>query len=94
MAEWRTMEDAPKDGTKIDLLYPHPRGRTIDCYWDAGKPWMGAWLRREPTWGEDHKLLPESEWETSHFPNMQPTHWRLAPELPASYRADKNGDRT
>lgn len=79
---WRAMEseEPPKDGTKIDLLYPYPRGRTIDCYWDASIG--GVWASRRPSW-RDFVLLPESEWDLSTYPNMEPTHWRPAPVLPA-----------
>lgn len=92
MSEWRTMEDAPKDGTKIDLLFPYPRGRTIDCQWRKGGVYGdGGWFWSKPTWGAqpgldiDWHLLPEEKWDIGSYPNEQPTHWRLAPELPASY---------
>jgi len=76
---WRTIDSAPKDGTKIDLLYPYPRGRQIDCYWASGGIWEGGhWLRCEPSW-KNGVLLAEDEWQTVALPNMQPTHWRLPP---------------
>jgi len=38
---WSTdLDAAPGDGTKVDLLYPYPRGRTTDCYW-LGKDGFG-----------------------------------------------------
>jgi hypothetical protein len=86
---WHGMATAPKDGTKVDLLYPYPRGRQIDCYWDASKPMNGAWVSREPCWGSTdsaegcYTLLPEDQWSIQTFPNMEPTHWRLPPPPPA-----------
>jgi len=80
--EWLPIASAPKDGTKIDLLYPYPRGRTINCYWGETDLHCGPlWVKRNPTWGASG-LLPEREWNTSCFPNMEPTHWMPAPALP------------
>lgn len=80
--EWLPIASAPKDGTKIDLLYPYPRGRTINCYWGETDLHCGPlWVKRNPTWGASG-LLPEREWSTSCFPNMEPTHWMPAPALP------------
>lgn len=78
--EWQPIATAPKDETVVDLLYPYPRGRTIDCYWEASKPFCGTWISRRPTWSVDEgKLLPETEWSISTYPNMEPTHWRVVP---------------
>jgi hypothetical protein len=92
---WYRMDDRdfppPMDGvTKVDLLYPYPRGRTIDCIWDRRE---GMWSWREPRW-EKGKLKPESEWHTGCYPNMQPTHWMLAPHLPedAVLTSQKRGE--
>jgi len=64
---WRTMDSAPKDGSKIDLLYPYPRGRQIDCFWISDRPLGPGWY---------------SKWSHSTIPNMQPTHWRYPPPSP------------
>lgn len=77
--EWRPISEAPKDGTKIDLLFPDPRGRTIDCFWDEIGP---GWFWRTPTW-ENGELLPESKWNMSCYPNMEPTHWQPLPSPPS-----------
>jgi hypothetical protein len=83
MREWQPIETAPKDGTKIDLLFPYPRGRTINCYWGtiglSGSE--GLWVWRQPTWGNG-ELLPEDQWQMSCYPNLEPTHWMPVPELP------------
>jgi len=78
--QWQPIETAPKDGTKIDLFYPYPRGRTINCYW-MGEHAAG-WVWRRPTWGAG-ALLPESEWDIGSYPNLEPTHWMRLPPPPA-----------
>lgn len=90
-AGWQAIETAPKDGTKIDLLYPYPRGRTIDCYWDDSRQIGGMWVWRTPAWRTESPggLLPESEWKFHCYPNMKPTHWRPAPPLPPPPQAQQ-----
>ena len=73
MTTWQDIASAPKDGTKIDLLYPHPRGRLVDCCWH-----LECWMGRLPAW-RDGKLLPDDEWDFVTHPNMEPTHWMLPP---------------
>lgn len=84
--EWQPIETAPRDGRKIDLMFPHPRGRTIDCFWriepNASHP-EGGWFWRSPKWDKTN-LLPESEWPLSCYPSMQPTHWRWPPPHPTT----------
>lgn len=86
---WQQIETAPKDGTKVDLLYAYPRGRQNDCQWRQGDVYgEGGWYWSIPQWGSqpglgiDWHLLPEDEWETGCYPNMEPTHWMLPPALP------------
>lgn len=79
---WQPIDTAPKDGTKIDLLYPYPRGRTINCFWDDSPVIGGAWIWLTPIW-KDGNLLPESEWSNNCYPNMDPTHWRPVSPLPS-----------
>lgn len=78
--DWQTMESAPKDGRKIDLLFPYPRGRQIDCQWSE----MLGWHWRERTWGEGDNcgLLPEAQWKVGCYPNLAPTYWMPTPEMP------------
>ena len=79
---WRDMASAPRDGTKIDLLYPYPRGRTIDCFWIEGGIFgrAGIWVWRTPKW-DNRRLLPEEEWITHCYLGMQPLAWRPAPPV-------------
>jgi len=81
LPQWRGMESAPKDGTKVDLLYPFPRGRMIDAYWDAELG--GHWVRKEPRW-EAGNLLPEKGWYTVAYPNTEPLAWMPLPPPPVS----------
>ena len=78
MSMWWPIATAPRDGTKVDLLYPHPRGRMINCFWHAR---TRTWMWRTPRWQGD-TLLPEHQWDLHHAPDAQPTHWRLAPVPP------------
>ena len=89
MSPWQPIDTAPKDDTKIDLLFPYPRGRQIDCQWRQGGVYGdGGWFWSIPQWGSqpglgiDWHLLPEEEWETASYPNMHPTHWMPSPKLP------------
>lgn len=86
MSDWQPIETAPKDGTKIDLLFPEPRGRTINCLWlqDRWTGPNGGWFWRSATWDDFGELLPEHEWNVNHYPHMQPTHWMPLPEPPAA----------
>jgi hypothetical protein len=91
---WQPIETVPKDGSKVDLLYPYPRGRTIDCEWRQGDVHGdGRWCWLKPLWGSqpglgiDWHLLPESEWEVCSYPNLDPTHWMRPPPLPAQVQS-------
>lgn len=95
---WLNMNTAPKDGTKIDLLFPYPRGRTIDCFWKEGDIYgSGNWYWLKPIWGSQPglgigwQLLPKSEWEMCSYPNMEPTAWMPAPQLPDDYEKAETG---
>jgi hypothetical protein len=87
--EWADISSAPKNGTKIDLLYPYPRGRTIDCYWEPAQ--NRGWVWREPRWG-DGGLLPEDQWSVANYPNGTPTHWRYPPALPERPSGPEGGN--
>ena len=85
-ASWcMDMSLAPKDGTKVDLVFPPPRGRTIDCFWDESPIFGAGWFWRNPRWVSG-ALLSESEWQRNYYPNIQPIAWRLAPALPPAIR--------
>lgn len=79
MSAWQDIATAPKDGTKIDLLFRYPRGRTINCFWKGELGFGWVWLT--PVW-ENMELLPEDQWYISCYPYMEPTHWMLPPDLP------------
>lgn len=87
------MNAAPKDGTKVDLMFPWPRGRTINCYHEDSQITGGPmWLWRTPKWKPGELTpLPESEWPISCYPNMQPYAWRLAAEPPAPPSTETEG---
>lgn len=69
---WQPMISAPHDGTRVDLLFPHPRGRVVDCFWDP----VNGWSKIEPAYRALHL-----HWETRHF-NVEPLWWRPPPPLP------------
>jgi len=76
--QWQPIDTAPKDGTRIDLLYAYPRGRTINCEWRQGDVYGdGGWFWSSPRW-EGGILLAEEQWSTNCYPNMEPTHWMPA----------------
>ena len=84
MSPWQPMETAPKDGTKIDLLYPYPRNRMIDAFWHEQ---LECWACRTPTWmpsddGRSIDLLPEDKWHVASYHNMEPLCWMPCPEMP------------
>ena len=100
MTDWQPIETAPKDGTKVDLFYAYPRGRTIDCEWrEGGVDGDGRWVWLKPIWGSqpglgiDWHLLPESEWEVCSYPNMEPTHWMPPPAPPLSFSSGDRGGK-
>ena len=69
------MSSAPKDGTLVDLMFPHPRGRTVNCSWN-----LGGWGFYTPHWpnGMDGEIEPM--WNT--YPNMRPLAWMTPPPRP------------
>jgi hypothetical protein len=79
---WRPISEAPRDGrTTVDLLYPYPRGRAVNCFWVDDGTFGPGWYWREPAW-EGGELLPEDQWSLVCYPNMQPTHWMREPPAP------------
>lgn len=72
MNDWRPMSEAPRDGTRVDLLYPYPRGRQTDCYYETEGPLRGLWVRRDL-------------WDYVTLSNMEPLFWMPVPTLPDIY---------
>lgn len=74
------MQSAPKDGTIVDLMYPYPRGRKINCKYNKTLGWH--WLSEtfDPNTLE---VLPESEWNINCLPNMEPLAWMPTPPYPS-----------
>lgn len=66
---WLDIASAPKDGTVVDLWYVG-RGRECNYWFETTGPCAGFWI----TENEDGC--------TSMFPNVEPTHWCLAPGTP------------
>lgn len=82
-AQWRPIETAPRDGTRVDL-YDGER-RWTDCYWgvpdhccgEAGRHCDSDWHSLEPGWvdGTFNEMLGD---ETS----AEITHWMPLPSFP------------
>jgi hypothetical protein len=73
--EWRPIESAPKDGTKIDLwvvpppgLISHGAGRLVDCWF-----FEGGWRT------EDHAA--DEGWD---YVVWEATHWKPLPAPPTA----------
>lgn len=65
VADWLPIDDAPKDGTIIDLWFSHP---------GIGYRPMAFWCERLQEWawsGNDD----DGEPLLSSLPNLRPTHW-------------------
>jgi len=77
---WKPMQIAPKDGTLIDLMYPYPRGRAINCQWKHG-----SWGFKTPTW-KDGELLDPEKWHWNTYPNLQPYAWMTPPPFPGDVK--------
>lgn len=70
-AGWRSMDSAPKDGTKVDLWFPET-GRATDWHFERGGiagP-EGMWVKR-------HRVRDPDDIALETYPNQQPTHWYL-----------------
>jgi hypothetical protein len=78
---WQPIENAPKDGTKVDLfvrgftLTGDPVGKRFpDAYWHTGEP-------AGPNGGS-----PRIGWWIGSYPlakKWRPTHWMIQPEAPS-----------
>lgn len=49
MAEWQTMDTAPKDGTPVllrikDGMFAFRSGAMSDCYYVVGRNWGDGWI--------------------------------------------------
>lgn len=74
--EWKPIETAPKDGSKVILFTVHPGD-------DFGEPFskvqIGSWQEGNGL-PIDHDFYREPEWETQWV--GEPTHWRPLPSPP------------
>lgn len=75
MSDWLPIESAPKDGTKIDLWYPHGIGREPNSYWHS----IQAWGYDVPATDRHHPQ--EMDFMTR---GCEPTHWMPLPNPPIS----------
>jgi hypothetical protein len=78
-SRWQLIETAPKDGSKVDLCYPPPLGRVINCFWNVR---YGGWNWRAPILAHDGAPLPEAKWALSSYDHLEPTHWMPTPAMP------------
>lgn len=77
MSEWRTIDSAPKNGSRVLLLVPN-RGnlpKIIGGRWDTNK----YTKRPRPYWTNDLESLNG----VGHTRSIQPTHWMPLPEPPS-----------
>ena len=68
--EWRPIETAPRDGTRIDIWGTNPDGsgcRVANVCWGPVADWMG----RE-----------RADWQHYHVDAFTPTHWMPLPSPP------------
>jgi hypothetical protein len=71
MTTWQPIENAPKDGSLVDLWVSGPRNRgsrIADCWYQGGK-----WV---------HNYGRDGELEARDMVGDVPTHWMLAPSAP------------
>jgi hypothetical protein len=76
ITDWKSIETAPKDGTKVDLWVEWPgrspaAGRVPDAEWTDLYGWSYRSLTGEGDFGIEHQ-------------GGQPTHWRPRPEPPTA----------
>ena len=82
---WKSIDTAPKEGTKIDLLFPYPHGRAINCFWLPNTTASGGmWVWRTPTW-EGGAVLPEDHWMLNGYSFIEPSHWMPVPTPPSAH---------
>lgn len=91
---WQTMDTAPEDGTKVDLLYtvfqgwgdknPSGSGRAVDCYWG-----------QEPMLHQSFKgQLYPARWlglPGCDYHEVVATHWRPVPALTQDKESLRSG---
>ena len=69
-AAWKTIDSAPKDGTKVLLL---ARCKTIPD--DTPAPVVGFWNKHVMQWKVASEYLSQAD-------ELIPSHWMEIPELP------------
>lgn len=74
MTGWQPISTTPKDGTKVDLWFPHT-GRATDWEFEMVSPTQGHWIKR-------HKAHRPTDIAMSTYPNQEPTHWMPLPAPP------------
>jgi hypothetical protein len=77
-AEWRPIETAPKDGTRVHLYFPVFGNRPRQEFggWDA-QPHN---TKPKPFWSGDGERVYGIQW----YRNYPPTHWKPLPAPPDS----------
>lgn len=74
--QWRPIESAPKDGTRVMLCRPRAGNdvRIVFGSWDAD-PYA---QKPRPFWSDDQDRI----WGRDHQRKMVPTHWQPLPAPP------------
>ena len=74
VTEWKTIDSAPRDGTRVDLWVPGI-GRVTDAAWQKAD--------HVPLYGWHHQAWYDPEWPEDGREWVEPTHWMPIPEPPA-----------
>lgn len=81
MMEWKTIETAPKDGTKVLLAIPGYKHPQIGYWVDSEERRYGILVRHAQHWTWDGNLFVGILGDKKR----EPSHWMPLPSLPAQY---------
>jgi hypothetical protein len=78
MSEWKTIDSAPKDGTRVRLRN-EISGETDEGFWSSWEDMPASHRALLPEWARDW----DGEWSTV-FGKGEMTHWDSLPAPPES----------